>query len=269
MTSVAIRSARSSSLCADLHLLWEQIRYEQRIYWRNPAAAFFTFAFPLVFFFILTGIAGSSTDAQDLGKGVHLSQYYTPSILAYAVMSACFLSLTMGIVRKREAGILKRYRGTPLPTSILIGGFIGSSMVVALLLGVFVIGAAVLFFGVHLPASHLLPIAVLILVAALAFCALGIAVSSLIPNDDSGPAVVNLPFFILVFISGTYFPVSGTLAKVAGYFPLRPLTKGMFNAFNPYYTGSIWSASELKTLLIWGVVATVFAVRRFRWLPRR
>jgi ABC-2 type transport system permease protein len=253
----------------DLRMTLDQVRYEQRSYWRNPASAFFTFAFPLVFFFILTGVAGGQTDSSDLGPGVHLSQYYTPSILAYAIMSACFLSLTLTTVRKREAGILKRYRGTPLPVGALLGGFIGSSMVVAFALGVVVIGCAVGFFGVHLQASHLLPIVVLILVAALAFCALGLAVSSLIPNDDSGPAIINLPFFILVFISGTYFPVSGTLAKVAGYFPLRPLTDGLFRCFNPYLSGSPWSGHDLATLLIWGGAATVFAVRRFRWTPRR
>lgn len=269
MTATGPHDVRPNRVGDDLRLLLTQIRYEQISYWRNPAQAFFTFAFPLMFFFILTGIAGGQHDVRQLGPGVALSQYYTPSILAYAVMSACFLSLTLMTVGRRETGILKRYRGTPLPTWILLGGFIGSSLVVALLLGIVVIGAAVLFFGVSLAAAHLLPVAVMILIAALPFCALGLAVSSLIPNLDSGPAIVNLPFFILVFISGTYFPVSGTLARVADYFPLRPLTDGLFRCFDPRQNGSAWSGHDVRTLLVWGAVAVFFAVRRFRWVPRR
>jgi ABC-2 type transport system permease protein len=269
MTGLTLTAPASRFGSADLRQLVRQIGYEQKSYWRNPAAAFFTFAFPLVFFFILTGIAGGQSDSGDLGAGVKLAQYYTPSILSYAIMSACLLSLTMSIVRKREAGILKRYRGTPLPAGALIGGFIGSQMLVALLLTLVVIGAGVLFFGVSLPAAAIGHVVLIVLVASLAFCAVGIALSSVIPNDDSGPAIVNLPFFILVFISGTYFPVGGTLGKIAGYFPLRPLITGMERQFIPGAPGLTSYGHDLGVLLIWGVAATVFAVRHFRWVPRR
>jgi hypothetical protein len=77
--------------------------------------------------------------------------------------------------------------------------------------------------------------------AALAFCALGIAVSSLIPNLDAGPAIINLPFFVLVFVSGTYFPISGTMAKIADYLPLRPFIVALYKPFDPTNTGSAWS----------------------------
>ena len=265
----AVRGPGNLPSAADVKLLLRQVRYEQISYWRNPGAAFFTFAFPLVFFFILTGIAGGQSDRGDLGSGVHLAQYYTPSILAYAIMSASFLSMTMSIVNKREAGILKRYRGTPLPTWALLGGFIGSALIVSLLLSAVVIAAAIAFFGVHLAASQLLPIAGIVILATLAFCALGLAVSSLIPNLDSGPAIINLPFFVLVFISGTYFPVTGTLQKVAGYFPLRPLMDGMMHSFIPQMPGIKDYGHDAWVLLVWGLVAVFFAVRRFRWVPRR
>jgi ABC-2 type transport system permease protein len=253
----------------NLALLATQVRYEQKSYWRNPGAAFFTFAFPLVFFFILTSLAGGQTDTQDLGAGVKLSQYYTPSILGYAIMSACLLAVALALVRQREAGILKRYRGTPAPAWALVGGLIGSSVIVSALLSAVVLVFGRVVYGVKLPASHLLPIIVTILIASLVFCALGIAISSLIPNEDAGPAIVNLPFFILVFVSGTYFPVKGNLARVAAYFPLRPFITAMYEGFNPYATGSTWAWHDLRTLGIWGVVGIVVAIRRFRWMPNK
>jgi ABC-2 type transport system permease protein len=256
-------------MSSDVALIGTQIRYEQKSYWRNPSAAFFTFAFPLVFFFILVGAAGGGT-SDVLGKSVKLSQYYTPSVLGYGVMSACFLSIALNLVRQREFGVLKRMRGTPLPSWALIGGVIGNAMIVAALLSALCIVFAIVVYGVSLPAAHILPLIVTIALASLVFCALGVAVSSLIPNMDSGPAIVNLPYFVMVFISGTYFPINGTLAKIAAYLPLRPFIVAMFRAFDPrYFHASGWSVHSLGSLALWGVGATFFAIRNFRWTPRR
>ena len=254
---------------SDVALVGAQVRYEQKSYWRNPGAAFFTFAFPLVLFFVLVSTAGSQT-STDLGN-VKLAQYYTPSILAFAVMSACFLSIAMNLVRQREDGVLKRMRGTPLPSWAFIGGVIGSAMVVATLLSAVCIVFAIAAYGVSLPASHILPVIVTIALAALVFCALGVAVSSLIPNVDSGPAIINLPFFIMVFISGTYFPISGGLAQVAAWLPLRPFIVALYyHAFNPLTEHSSgWAPHQLGSLALWGVGSTLVAVRTFRWAPRR
>jgi ABC-2 type transport system permease protein len=256
---------------SDAALVATQIRYEQKSYWRNPASAFFTFAFPLVLFFILVTAAGGGKDVKDLGAGVKLAQYYVPSILGYAVMSACFLNIAMGLVRQREAGVLKRMHGTPLPSWALIGGIIGNAMIVTTVLSAICIVFGITVYGVSLPASHILPVIVTILLASLTFCALGIAVSSLIPNIDAGPAIVNLPYFVIVFISGTYFPISGGLAHVAAYLPLRPFIVAMYyHAFNPLTAhGSGWAPRQLGSLAIWAVLSTMFAVRHFRWTPKR
>jgi ABC-2 type transport system permease protein len=251
----------------DVLLLLRQIKYEQLSYWRNPTSAFFTFAFPLVFFFIFASIFGNQHN-HDLG-GVKMVQYYTPSILGYAVMSACFVNIALMLSQRRESGILKRLRGTPLPAWALVGGVIGSSVIIAAALTTVALVFARLVYGVSLPAGHLLPIVVTVLVAALAFCAIGVAVSSLTPNADAAPAVVNLPYFILVFISGTYFPVKGTLAKVANWFPLRPFIQAMYRSFDPHVTGTLWAWHDLRKIVVWGAVMAVVAARRFRWDPRR
>lgn len=250
-------------------LVVHQIRYEQKMYWRNPLQAFFSFAFPIVFFFIFASVFGHQHDNKALGHGVKLINYYTPSILGYALMASCFTSIAMQLANRREAGILKRLRGTPLPSWALFAGIVGSSLLVAALQAVVSIVFAKVAYGAVLPGDRIAPLIAVIVIASLAFCALGIAVSSLIPNPDSGPAVINLPFFVLVFISGAYFPVTGGLAKVANFFPLRPFIQAMYRAFNPHLVGSAWDAHDLRTVAIWGAVGAFFAIRRFRWAPRR
>ncbi|MDQ1706004.1 MAG: type transport system permease protein [Frankiaceae bacterium] len=252
---------------SDLGLLVRLIGYEQKIYWRNAASAFFTFGFPLAFFFIFATIFGSRPNG-DLG-GVKSIQYYTPSILGYAIMSACFVNIALMLATRRENGILKRLRGTPLPAWALVGGIFGSSIIVSGLLTGVSLGFARIVYGVSLPAAHLPPVLVTILFAALAFCAMGVAVSALIPNAEAGPAIINLPFFILVFLSGTYFPVTGNLARVSGWFPLRPFIQALYRPFNPHATGSLWSWGDLRIILVWGVVGAALAVRWFRWQPPR
>jgi ABC-2 type transport system permease protein len=257
-------------MSSDVALVGTQVRYEQKSYWRNPLAAVFTFGFPLVLFLILVAAAGGGHDASVLGADVLLKQYYTPSVLAYGVMSACFLNLALTLTRQREAGILKRMRGTPLPSWALIGGVTGSAVIVSLLLSAVCVTFAVTVYGVHLPAAHILPLVVTIVIASIVFCALGVAASSFIPNADSGPAIVNVPYFVMVFISGTYFPINGTLEKIANYLPLRPFITAMYKAFDPLaFNTSGWAWHQLGSLLIWGVIAVFVAVRRFKWMPNR
>src|SRR5437588_796731 len=74
------------------------------------------------------------------------------------------------------------------------------------------------FYNVHLPAGHkLLALAVALAVGAATFCAIGLAVTSLVPNVDAAPAVVNATIFPLLFISDVFIPIQhqGVLTTVA------------------------------------------------------
>ena len=95
--------------------------------------------------------------------------------------------------------------------------------------------------------------------------------SSLIPNVDAGPAIINLPYFVLVFISGTYFPISGGLATVSKYLPLRPMILSMYKVFDPTNTRQPLGAAPAAHPGhgVGSAGSTVFAVRHFRWVPRR
>ena len=100
--------------------------------------------------------------------------------------------------------------------------------------------------------------------------ALGVAIASLVPNADAGPAIVNAIFFPLVFLSGTFFPVSpdSVLARIADFFPVRPFLQATFATFDPLEVGSRLHWGDLAVVAAWGLAAGVVAVRRFRWEPR-
>jgi ABC-2 type transport system permease protein len=245
-----------------------QVRYEQKSYWRNPASAFFSFAFPILFLVIFATL-NASTHLPELG-GISYNQYYVPGIVAFGLMSACYTNLASTIAVRRDAGILKRLRGTPLPAWAMFAGMVGNSIVVSVILAFLVTAVGMLGYGVSAPRG--VPALLLALaLGAACFCALGVAVSTLIPNADAAPAVVNFLFFPLVFISGTFYPVpkGSVLERIADVFPLVHFTRSVFLPFDPIATGARFAGSDLAIVAAWAVAAAVVGVRRFRWEPAR
>jgi ABC-2 type transport system permease protein len=245
-------------------LVWHQVRYEQLSFWRNPQSAFFIFAFPLVFFAILAGVFGNVTLARIGGRPVTGLQYYSSTIVAVSVMGACYSQLAVTLSLRRQEGILKRLRGTPLPAWVMFVGLVAHCVMVSLIDAALIVGMGLLY-GVPMP-GHWAAIIVTLAIGAAAFCALGVAVASLISNAEAAPAVVQFIFFPLVFISGTYFLITSRfLNDLAGVFPVRPFNQALLN---PFALDRGFAGRQLLVLAIWGVAGGFVAIRRFRWDPR-
>ncbi len=250
---------------SDAGLLARQVGWEQRSYWRNPAAAGFSFVFPILIMVIFASTSGNNKIRQ-LGN-ISYTQYYIPSIVAFGIMGVTFTNLAISVSFKREAGTLKRMRSAPLPPWIYLGGLIGNSVVVGVLLTALVIAFGIGVYGVSFPGNSAALILTL-MVGAACFCALGLAVTTIIPNADAAPAIVNLVFFPLLFISGTFFPIDSAsgLAKVASVFPVRHFITGTFAAFDPHARSSL-RGTDLLVMAAWGAAGLIVANRRFKWEP--
>ena len=252
-------------------LALHQVRYEQKSYWRNPPAAVFTFVFPIMFLVIFASL--NSGQRIDFLGGLKYNQYYTPGIVAFGVISACYTNLAMTLSLRRDAGILKRLRATPLPAAAMFGGLLGNAAILSVILVALVTAIGMIFYGVTFP-GHFLALGAALLLGATCFCALGVAVSALIPNADAAPAIVNALLFPLLFISVVFFPVQpgSLLARIADLLPIRPFVNAVFAAFDPRLPHGLahgFAGRDLLVLALWALAASVFAVRRFRWEPGR
>ena len=70
-------------------LLAKQVRYTNVAFWRNPASAFFTFAFPLMFLVIFTSLLGGEGRAEVApGVFIDTARYYVAAMGAFAVITA-------------------------------------------------------------------------------------------------------------------------------------------------------------------------------------
>ena len=252
-------------------LALRQIRYENRAFWRNPVAAFFTFVFPLMFLVIFNLLFGN--ERLDLPGGTtNTSTFYVPAIAAFSVISACYTNVAIGVSLSRDRGLLKRVRGTPLPAWAFLFGRIAHVILVALLLVAIVTVAGTLFYDVDTPTDTIPAFLITLAIGAAAFCSLGLAVSSIIPNADASPAVVNATILPLLFISDVFIPMGDAPAWVntfAGLFPVKHFSSALLTAFNPFVTGTGFELGHLGVLAGWGAAGLVVAIRFFSWEPRR
>lgn len=256
---------------SDAGLLLRQVVYTNRIFWRNPASAFFTFVFPLLFLVIFTTLLGN--DDIDTGTAViKISTYYVAAEGTFGLISACFTNIALQIVFARDKGVLKRIRGTPLPPRV----FLSARVIHATLIGFILVAITVVFGAVFYDASVPTGVALgqfvaTLLVGAACFSALGLAVSGMIPNADAGPPIVNAIILPLLFLSGVFIPLGVDTPRwvvvVGDIFPVRHLVDAMRESYLGLTDTFAWS--DLGVMAIWAVVGVAVASRTFRWEPRR
>jgi ABC-2 type transport system permease protein len=236
---------------------WRQYRLERRMFWRNPSAAFFNFVLPLLF--LAAGGAILSGSQHDLDKLV-------PSIAGMSVMSTTFTALAYNTVFLRERGVLKRIRGTPLPTLSYFGGVAANAVTNTVLQIAIVIVAGRVFFGIGWPHDWPWLIA-FVLVGVIGMSALGVAFAHVIPNFESTAAYVNAVFLPVVFVSFYVFDSSsapGFLRSIADGLPLKPLIAGLSGAM---VTGASLSSylDAVAVIGLWAAFGVYLAVRGFSW----
>ncbi len=247
-------------------LVLHQLRFDQKVFWRNPPSVFFTVMFPVIIFLLLATIFGNG---RIHAYAIGVDTYYVPAILTLSLVSATMINLAMNLTIAREQGILKRGRGTPMPPWVFIAGRVGNSIVVSLLMLVVVSAIGGIAYGVDFPWARIGEVLATVAVGATSFCALGVALSGLIPSQEAAPPITNLIAFPLYFISGVFIPASeipDAVLNVASVFPMRPLFECFLAAWVPSAGAFEWG--HLAVVAAWGVAGFLVATRTFTWTPR-
>jgi len=254
-----------------LRLAARQVRYENRAFWRNPPAAFFTFAFPLIFLVIFNLLFGNETIRVPGGETT-ASTFFVPAIATFAIVTATFTNLATAVSFARDQGLLKRYRGTPLPAWAFLTGRVAHAVIVTILLVVIVTAFGALFYGVDVPTNTLPAVLVALAVGGFAFCSLGLAMTAAIPNAEAAPAVVNAVILPLLFISDVFIRLDDAPAWVqtlGDLFPVKHLSTALQTAYNPFHAGTGFEWGHVGIVAAWGVAGLLLALRFFSWEPRR
>jgi ABC-2 type transport system permease protein len=267
-------------VAGDVRLTVRQVGFQNRAFWRNPAAAFFTFAFPLMFLVIFTVLFGNDETcvARDEAGGgcaveVSTSTFYVATITAFSVITACYTNIAIGLTFSREEGTLKRLRGTPLPGWSYLTARIAHAVFVSILLVAICVAFGAAFYDANVPTTSLPAFLLTLVVGAAAFCALGIAVTAIIPNADAAPPIVNATILPLLFLSGVFIPLGDDapawVTAIANVFPIRHFVDGIVASFFPVPGEETLRVADLGVVAAWGIAGIALAVRTFSWEPRR
>ena len=245
-----------------------QMRYVNKAFWRNPAAAFFTFAFPLMFLVIFTALLGHGHILIH-GREVHQSTYYVVEMGAFAVISSCYTNIAIGLVFERDAGVLKRINGTPLPAGVYMSARILHAVAMAVLLVAITVTFGKVAYHADVPTgAAMLRFLAMLIVGAISFCALGFAITSFIPNFDAAAPIVNATILPVLFLSGVFIPIGDHSAAwvtwTARIFPVKHFADGMQAGFlvTPFH----WT--DVLIVAAWGAGGAILALRYFSWEPR-
>lgn len=247
-----------------MRLAWHQLKAEQRIFWRSREAAIFVFLFPPLLFVLLASIFGDGTE-----DGRPVASYLVAGLLGYAVANTALGGLAISLVLRRESGMLKRLRSTPLPAPLYLACVLASNLVVVALQSVVIVALGVGLYDADLAGdwpSFLLSL----LLGALAFAGLGLAAAALIRAAEAVAAVVNVVVLPMSFLSGSFGETDNLprmLELVAAVLPLKYLIELVLAT---YVDGEpFWEHLPAAAVVAaWGAAGYAVARARFTWEPR-
>jgi len=247
-----------------VRLLLHQFRAEQKLFWRSRELAFFTFLLPIVFFLILASAYG---DEKIEGADGYL--YLLSGMIGYGAAATTFAGLALLLVIRRESGVLKRLRATPIPGGTYIAAVLSSIVFVFFLEAVALIVLGRVAFDVPFP-DNVVSLVLVLALGAGAFAALGVGLTAVIRSAEGSSAVVNAIYLPATFISGAFFASDafpGVLRAIAEALPLVHFIRLVRDVM--LFDDQIWEhPTPVAIVAAWGVVGTVVAVRGFRWEPR-
>lgn len=250
-------------------LIAVQTRYQLVSFWRIPVAVFFTLGLPLVMLVLLNALFGSSTTETAAGSWP-TSHFYTTGLAAFTAVSATYTNLANMVPIRRDEGVLKRWRGTPLPTWMYVSGFILSAVVIAFIGVVLMLALGVVAYGLEIDPAKMPAAFVTFVVGVSSFAALGMALASLVKSASSAAAAANATILPLAFVSNVFIEVDDAprwIEFLGSIFPLKPFVEAFQDCFAPFVAPPAFNWGSLAFIAAWGVLGLVVALRKFTWEP--
>lgn len=233
---------------------------------RSPIGTFVSLVIPLMLLVALYLVTPEMT-LQSLG-GIHIAQFLTPSMASFAVLNVGFVDVVISVTLARDEAILRRLHTSPAPLWAFFAGRLATAVIVAAGAVTIVCAVGVLFLHVHLPVSSI-PMLTAAAAAGLATSfALGIAVSTLVPEAVGALPIAYAVLLPVAFVSQVFFPAPSEahwLRDLAGALPVLPFVRGMQAAF--LVSHQPLDAHGLLIMGGWTGAALLVAFFFFSWEP--
>jgi ABC-2 type transport system permease protein len=250
-------------------VLVEQVRYQLLTFARSPVGMFFTLGLPVMMLVLFNALFGGDTVTTPHGEW-SVQQFYTGGLAAFTAVSATYSNLVNVVPIRRDDGILKRWRSTPMPTGVYLAGWVAAAIAIAAVGVMLQLAMGVVLYDLEVDPAKLPAMVLTFVIGVAAFAAMGMGVAALVPNADSAPAVANATILPLAFISDTFIPLDDdrpSWLRIADWLPLKPFVNAFQDTLNPLTEAPAIRWGKLAVVAAWGVAGAALAATRFRWEP--
>jgi ABC-2 type transport system permease protein len=236
---------------------------EAKLFLRDPASAFFTLAFPLIYLFMYGLISGNTPTPMSGGRG--MIDLAIPTLTAVIISMTGLMSITITLATYRERGILRRLGTTPVHPLVVLAAQVIVIFGMTCLGMLLLIVAGKLVYHVRFEGNILSVLAGFTL-ASLSFFGIGFILAGSMRTVRSAWAVAMLLLYPMLLLSGAFFPVKLLPAVVQKISAFMPMTY-VVNLLTGLWFGEPWGQHITDVIVLAAMlVAGVFiSVKLFRW----
>jgi ABC-2 type transport system permease protein len=236
---------------------------EAKLFLREPASAFFTLVFPLMYLFLYGAISGN--EPTPMYNGQRTIEVAIPSLTAVIITMAGLMSNTMTMATYREKGILRRLQTTPVSPLIVLVAQVLVIFTMTSLGMLLLIAAGKLVYHVHFAGNAFSVLGGFVL-SSLSFFGIGFILAGVMPTVRSAWAVAMVLVYPMLLLSGAFFSVEilpAAVQKVSAFIPLTYVV----NLLRGLWAGEPWGQHLLDVGVLTGmlVVGVVASAKTFRW----
>jgi ABC-2 type transport system permease protein len=202
---------------------------------------------------------------QNVGSNVYTYiDYLIPGLIGFSILTSPMFSMVDVTSSYRKEGLFRQLSLTPLTRAEWLTSRILWYILLTLLSAAIMLSIGLGIFGAHVTVSwEILPFLVL---GPFFFVALGMLAGSAAKTPESAAVIGNIVTFPMMFLTGTFFPVSEfppALQLVARILPLYYVIDGMNQVM---LFGNLHAAGvDLLVIFLASVVVFVLAIGLFRW----
>ena len=198
--------------------------------------------------------------------GARYIDFVVPGLLGMNLMGSAIWGIGFSIVEARQKKLLKRLVASPMRRWQFLAAYLISRLAMLVLEVAVFLGFARLMFGVPFRGS-MWQLALLCVLASLAFSALGLLVSSRAKTMEAASGLMNLVMLPMWILSGVFFSAQRFPDFMQPLIKALPLT-ALINALRANMlqgAGLAQLVPETTILAAWLAVCFVLALRLFRW----
>ncbi len=236
-----------------------QIRSNLRLMGRDRSVLFFSYLFPLTFFFIFAQVFGASKSPAAMAQVI-------AAVLIIGVLGSGFFGAGMRTVAERETGVLRRFKVAPITPGPVIVASMVSGLVAFLPLVVIFLVIGRVYYHAPLP-SNIGSLLLFVGVGVFAFRSMGMIVASVVNSSQEAQLLIQLLYLPMLFLSGATFPVSIMpiwLQTIAQFLPATYLFQGIQSILlaGESIFANLFAVLALTIALC---VAVFVGIKLFRW----